>query len=393
MKFSDFKKKEKSPARPAEPPAAVVPAPPPAEKAPPKPLFPRGASPASAPAAKAGGPTPPAAAARTAAPSPAASPIQRRLAQESYGHAVSVLRDLLRELDRGSVNFGRLLNQTVTALLQNLETAPHPLLALTTRSTASNYLYAHATNVSILSMYVAQGLDWDRESLRQIGLAALLHDIGMVKYLGLAAAPRALTPEEYQEVRLHPLESQKLLENIDDIEENTRRTISGIIGQAHERKGGSGYPKAVTKSADIHMAAQIIGLVDVYEAMSHYRAWREPLIPHEAVKKLIREHAPEFDRKLLQAFVERITLYPPGSFVELSGGEIATVIEIHHRTPTLPAVKVRLDGHGRPISPPRVINLAQNRLIHISRAIDETKLRLRDRKLLLAFQANRWWIA
>lgn len=322
---------------------------------------------------------------------PASLESQKQAAHKIYGQAILVMKALLKDVGRQPVNTQNQLNVVVAQLLEAIKSNNRALLILTSRSTASNYLYAHSVNLSILAMKVGLGLRWPDDQLHILGLSALLHDIGMIKYLGLSAEPRALTPEEHQEVRLHPTESQRLLAYIHDIEETVKHTISLIIGQAHERKGGAGYPKAA-KLEDIHMAAQIIGICDMYEALSHQRSWREPLLSSDAVKFMIKKHSQEFARPLLQAFLEQVSLFPPGSYVQLTTGEVGCVVETHSKMPTRPCVEVRVSADRSAQVPPILVDLSQSPLTHIQKPVDETKLNLKDKKLLLAFQSNRWWV-
>lgn len=311
---------------------------------------------------------------------------QRRSAQDVYGNAITTMKELMRDIAVGPVQSYDGLRRLVHQIREQLRSGEGALMMLTTRSTASHYLYAHAVNVCILSMDLALGLGWNDDQLELLGLSALLMDIGLTKFLKLADLPRALTPEEFQEIQLHPMESRKMLDHLHGIEESAKQTISDIIAHEGHRKT---WPGSLN---DVHMAAEIICLCDIYEAMSHHRAWRQAKLPHDAVKTLLTRNSQQFDRKLLKAFVERMSLYPPGSYVEITGGEIAWVLSTNPKTPTLPIIEVRLKVDGTVQSPPTIIDLSEHPFIHIERAVDETKLPLSDKRLLLAFQANRWWV-
>ena len=415
MRFSDLKddrppERPKKPRSKFEPPEKVPPPPPPppapapaAKPAPGPASFFSGLSgpskvppvagpfPVKRPLPPAPAPAPAAAAGKVPLPMRTAEGVvslefQRRAAQDVYGAAILAMKALMRDIALGPVDSYDGLRALVHQIREQLRTGEGALMMLTTRSTASHYLYAHAVNVCILSMDLALGLGWSDDQLEILGLSALLMDIGLTKFLKLADLPRALTPEEFQEIQLHPMESRKMLDHLHGIEESAKQTISEIIAHEGARKSRPGGFK------DAHAAAEIICLCDIYEAMSHHRAWRAALLPHDAVKTMLKQNSQQFDRKLLQAFVERLSLYPPGSYVEITGGEIAWVLAANPKTPTLPTVEVRLRADGTVKSPPNSINLSQQPLIHIERAVDETKLHLSDKRLLLAFQANRWWV-
>jgi len=90
-----------------------------------------------------------------------------------------------------------------------------------------------------------------------------------------------LTPEELSQVRQHPLYSVTLLEKSKDLEP----VILQAISQQHERIDGAGYPKGLAGEA-VHPYAKVIGLVDVYEALTHPRPYRKHYTPDEAMKMI-----------------------------------------------------------------------------------------------------------
>lgn len=266
------------------------------------------------------------------------------------------------------------------------------LLALTVRSTASNYLYAHSTNTAVLAAAIARGLGWDADRLHTLTVCALLSDIGMLRHLAKASEPRMLNSEERQEVGLHPMDSKLMLEMVPDIEASARRTIGEVIEAEMSFKNPAKVHDTLEKGSDLHTAAEIIALCDMFEAMSHPRSWRKPLLPHEAVKTLIKKHGGDFSRPIIRGFVEKLSIYPPGSWVKLNTGELAVVVAANPKMPTIPTVEIRISSDGAPLESPQVADLSQVPMTHVAKAVDETELPLRDKRLMLQLQAARWWV-
>lgn len=382
MKFSEIKRGNQPPSKPGEPPRS----PPPAQPPP---------SPAARPTLAAHlVPEPPSTRARVSFPGPAAKsapcPGGER-AHQAYASAVSAVKSLLKNLDALPPHALPALQEACADLLAALDAEQDALLALTLRSTAGNYLYAHAVNVAVLSLHLARGLGWSEAHLKLLGLCALLNDLGMLRHMDLAQEPRRLSPEEMLEIRLHPAEGRKLLDRIPAIPESVKRLIGDTIVQVHERKSGKGYPQGLSRSEDILPGAQIIGLCDIYAAISHPRPWRPAAVPHEALKTLLNEHADDFEAKLLRSLLERLSLFPPGSFVQLSSGEVGCVVSTRAGLPTRPCVEVRIRQDGERQLPPFRVDLKDAPMTHIARAVDETSLNVKDPKLALQLQANRWW--
>ncbi len=225
----------------------------------------------------------------------------------------------------------------------------------------ANFVSLNLVNVCILSLEMGVGLGYSRSHLLNLGVAAFLHDIGMKGYLDLISQSRQLTPEEREQMQQHPLISSQTLRNIED---SLKSSILGSIEQEHERIDGSGYPRGL-KSEEISEAAQIIGLVDAYEALTHERPHREKLTPLDAVKIALKDKN-LFDSKLMKVFLERIGFYPRGSFVRLNTKETAEVVRGNSEIPLCPIVRVVYDSEGEKTEKGREIDLSKGTKIYIT---------------------------
>ncbi|MBI5625132.1 MAG: hypothetical protein HY924_15250 [Elusimicrobia bacterium] len=370
MRFSEIKKKrpDGEPSQAPKAPAAESPSPKPQAPGPKK------ADPAK-PALRPAGRELAPACGRSAEVSPGpASKAQVRTAEECYGALISLVKDLARHWGEDLPRLSARVLPVVTSCLAALRAQPSPLLCLTARSTASNYIYAHSANTAILSMYLALGRGWPSQALRLLGLDALLHEFRLAELLKLPLETGSPTAEEMREQKLHPVEPGTLRQHLVNLAATVKHSAE------------DGIP-------DISLGVHILGICDIYESLSHFRAWREPMVPHDAIRTLIKDHADGFDRKAKELLLQRLTLYPPGSFVHLSQGQTACVTSVDPRTPTLPTVSVRLDPAGVPLDPPQRVDLSGNSLVHIACPVDETKLGLKDKKVLMALQAERWWVS
>jgi len=147
------------------------------------------------------------------------------------------------------------------------------------------------------------------------------------------------------------------------------------------------------KDKDLHEFAKIIGLVDVYEGLTHPRSYRERRLPHEALRYLIETAEEKFEGLLLKIFIEEFFLYPLGSFVKLNTEKIGEVVKSNRKLPTRPVLKLIIGAHGEKLEPIKYINLAETPILHIWEAVDETKLKVSDKELMLKLKVKRWWIS
>src|SRR5438093_13079276 len=102
--------------------------------------------------------------------------------------------------------------------------------------------------------------------------------------------------------------------------------LSQVVRQAQERWKGQGYPNKL-KGSQIHDYAQIIGIVDIFDALIIPRRYRRRILPHEAVRELLMAEQSSFSRELIRALVEQLSVYPVGTTVGLNTGEVGVVTE------------------------------------------------------------------
>ncbi|NLM37650.1 MAG: HD-GYP domain-containing protein, partial [Firmicutes bacterium] len=223
-------------------------------------------------------------------------------------------------------------------LLEQVEMDSDLLLNLTQMKSYDNYLFSHAVNVSIISILIGEQLGYEKEDLNKLGMAALLHDIGMLK-ISVETWRKAgtLTPTEYQEVRKHPEYGSDLLVGISS-------EIQAVAAQHHERFDGSGYPRGL-KGSQINYKARIVALADVYEACISDRPYRERLTPQEAIKMIVSNQE-GFDPQILKIFLLTMAIYPIGTFVRLNTGEIGKVIRVSKNQPFRPVLTLYFDRQG-----------------------------------------------
>ncbi|MCM8832119.1 MAG: hypothetical protein NC918_08015, partial [Candidatus Omnitrophica bacterium] len=195
---------------------------------------------------------------------------------------------------------------------------------------------------------------------------------------------------EFEEVKKH---SEYVKEEISklNLSLELRNKITNVVMKVHERIDGSGYPLHLT-SEDIDLYTKIISIVDVYEALSHPRPYRDRILPHDAIVAVVKQAQTEFDSNLVKIFVNRMSLFPVGSYVKLNTGEIARVISTNPSSPVRPKVKIILNSDGNASKKEEIIDLLEHTKISIVEAIDETKLDIKDKILLLQIKTQRWWV-
>ena len=203
---------------------------------------------------------------------------------------------------------------------------------------AGSPLITNLINVAILGTKVGIGLGYYGEELQRLALAGFVHDIGLfVVPKSLITKAGRLTQEERGLIERHPELGYQVVEKCGP----AYRWLAQLTRQAHERFNGQGYPNRLA-GREISEMAQIVGVVDVFDALVSERPYRRRLLPHEAVKELLVAERRTFSREIVKALVEQFSVYPLGTTVRLTTEEVGTVVNVNSRYPLRPIV--RIDG-------------------------------------------------
>ena len=215
--------------------------------------------------------------------------------------------------------------------------------------------------MAVLGMAVATEMGLTGQQILELGLTALLHDIGF-NLMGAAQRKpvELMSEQELWEYRKHPIVSVSCVAEVPQISEG----IQIAMEQVHEQFDGSGYPRGV-KSHRIHNYALILNVVDSYLQLIFPTNERRGIIPHDALGLLLHQAGRGlFDPRVIKAFLYIESLYPLGGIVELASGEMARVIRRPRKGFANPVLESadgqRLDlAHGdatvvRPVCDPEV---------------------------------------
>lgn len=195
-------------------------------------------------------------------------------------------------------------------------------------------LITNLVNVAILATKVGAGLGYHGTELERLTFAGLVHDIGLFAVpQSLITKSGRLTRDERMLIEQHPELGYQAIRKAGPKYD----WLAQVVRQAHERWNGQGYPNKL-KERHISEFAQIIGVVDVFDALVSPRGYRRRFFPHEAVRELIVAERTAFPREIVKALVEQLSAYPLGTSVRLTTGEVGSVIRVNPRYPLRPVV-------------------------------------------------------
>ena len=202
-----------------------------------------------------------------------------------------------------------------------------------------DYTYHHTVNVAIYAVAVAIKMGLSLNELNEVAIASLCHDLGKTRIDPVILKKKGkLTDAEFEEIRRHPQYSYELISSNPLV----NLKIKMAVLSHHENENGSGYPYGKT-GEEIPLYAKVIHAVDVFDALTSNRPYKDPCAPIEALEYLIGGEGILFDSDVVETVQSVIPPYPPGMDVILSNGERAVVTE--HTAQTLrPRIKIYETG-------------------------------------------------
>ncbi|MBI2413576.1 MAG: HD-GYP domain-containing protein [Deltaproteobacteria bacterium] len=292
-----------------------------------------------------------------AAPSSAGDPVdfyeELKDARKVRNEAEDLVRDFMHSVRAGEeIETGR-VNETVGKMVDSIFRNQDALTSLARLKSFDDYTFAHSVNVCILSLTLGRHMGLSGSALHNLGVGAILHDIGkMLVPETILKKPGALSDAEFREMKRHTELGGDILCRTKDITDESRR----ITLHHHEKFDGSGYQDRLSGN-DIHLFARIATVADVYDAMTSNRVYQKGMLPEVALKKMYLMRGTHFDPVLVERLIRSLGIYPIGSFVELSTGELAVVRMPNHEHPLQPLVLIFSRKDKTPYEKPVEVDL------------------------------------
>lgn len=248
--------------------------------------------------------------------------------------------------------------RTINEVLKEIYEVQDAPLEYVNIKSVENYLYMSSLNCGILSAMMAIGLGYKEDMVRQIFMAGVIHDIGM------ALIPQSIfhktepfTRDEKLMILNHPKTGYEYLRDKHYINAYAKQATL----QHHEKLDGSGYPSSI-KGKDLTIISQIVGVADVFDAMTSDKPYSRAVTPNEALEFLMASSGRFFDSQLINLFAKKIHPYPKGSLVRLNNSKIAVVDEVPKDLPLRPRVRI-IEGESGSYSYKAIDLLEERNLI------------------------------
>lgn len=269
---------------------------------------------------------------------------QQERAKKVFFGIISAVKGLMVRVDQLMVNektqyvdarkLKRLVQKTVNLVLED----DSWLLGMASIKNYDEYTFNHSVNVAIYSLAIGRRLGFSRRTLAELGISALLHDIGKSRIpLEILNKPASLDENEWEVMKKHPLEGVETVLVLKQLGEINARIVFGIF-EHHLNNNLSGYPKLFWKK-ELNLFGQIIRITDTYDAMTTPRIYRKnPFTPEQALGVMWGESGINFNPTLLKIFIGLVGTYPIGSLVLLDTHDLGIVYKCHPKWAARPQV-------------------------------------------------------
>lgn len=259
-----------------------------------------------------------------------------------FRSSLEMARQMLDGIQNGNFD-APAAEPVVEEILQSLDRNADALVSLCKLRQTDDYTYTHCVNASVMVSLFARGLGVSSSSLLSLGLGGLFHDIGKTLLpRQIINAPRRLNQKEMDIVRRHPQLGYDYLvsKNIKD------NDVLMLVLEHHEQYCGEGYPHKISGNT-ISLPGRMAAIVDVFDALSSRRVYKEPMPLSKALSILFSMRGKEFFPGMVEQFIRLLGVYPVGSVVELEDGSLGVVSAANMTAPMKPAVILVRDNQGK----------------------------------------------
>ena len=261
----------------------------------------------------------------------------------TYNSALSAVRTICHDIELGRIPNSAPLIKVVDQMVGITMLEPWALLGLTMIKDYDSYTFNHCVNVGVLGMALGATLGLDALSVRDLGIAGQLHDIGKTMIpKEILNKPGRLSSSEFDEMKRHPELGSKIISAMEGLPPQ----ISSVVLGHHLHYNRSGYPEWA-RTLPFNQMINIIAIADTYDAITTLRVYQHPVNPRTALTEMQTLADTILDGSIVARFVEMMGNYPVGTLVRLDTNEVAIVYRPNPLEENAPLVRILIDADGK----------------------------------------------
>ena len=284
----------------------------------------------------------------------------KEAAKRVYAQSVAASKDVIGSVRMGQSPNLKKIKRVVQGIVDQILNEETSLIGLTTLRDYDEYTFVHSVNVCIFSVALGRKIGLGRRQLYELGVAALLHDIGKSRVpVSIITKPAGLDDDEWAQVRAHPWLGALTLFGVRGQSDLPYRAI--IVAHEHHMKTDlTGYPR-VLRQREMSIYSKIVAVADGFDAATTRRAYQsEPFSPADVLREMRENPRRGMDPVIVKAFISMVGHYPVGTLVILDTFELALV---HAASPqpeliSRPTVRIVSDAAGNLLFPGHLEDLS-----------------------------------
>lgn len=280
----------------------------------------------------------------------------KELAKRTYAQGVAVTREVVNSVRLGRTSSLKKVKRAVQMIVDQVLTNETSIMGLTTLRDYDEYTFMHSVNVCIFSVALGRKIGFSKLQLYDLGMTALLHDIGKAKVpIEITNKASSLEDSEWRLMQAHPWRGAMTLFSLRGYDEIPYRSIL-VAHEHHMRVDLSGYPRHV-RPRELGLFSRIVAVADGFDAATTRRSYQTvPIEPDQVLKEMWSNPTRGYDPTIVKALINLIGVYPVGTCVILDTLEVGIVASTVSDRSALnrPLVRIAIDADGAAVAPPGV---------------------------------------
>ncbi|ENQ8066307.1 HD-GYP domain-containing protein [Vibrio parahaemolyticus] len=261
--------------------------------------------------------------------------VQHKRAKKLIAEAKGLAQKLLNQTFEGKVIQVDEIESWADDMIESVFIDSDALQCVSALRQKDSYLLEHSVNVACLLVSFGKHLGLDKDTLKQLAIGGIIHDVGKIKVDDkILHKPARLTPEEFEHMKLHQVFAGEIIVEVKGLSDVSR----DVCLMHHEKLDGTGYPCGLSGD-EIPIHGRMSCIVDIYDALTADRCYKKGMSSAEAFKILLSLTPFHLDPDLVYKFINCIGVYPVGSIVELSDGRVGIVWSSNPSQALKPEVK------------------------------------------------------
>ncbi|HHF3229838.1 TPA: HD-GYP domain-containing protein [Vibrio diabolicus] len=261
--------------------------------------------------------------------------VQHKRAKKLIAEAKDLAQKLLNQTFEGKIIEVDEVEAWADDVIESVFIDSDALQCVSALRKKDSYLLEHSVNVACLLVSFGKYLGLDKQTLKQLAIGGIIHDVGKIKVDDkILHKPAKLTPEEFEHMKLHQVFAGEIILHVKGLSDVSR----DVCLMHHEKLDGNGYPRGL-KGDEIPIHGRMSCIVDIYDALTADRCYKKGMSSAEAFKILLSLTPFHLDSDLVYKFINCVGMYPVGSIVELSDGRVGIVWSSNDSQALKPEVK------------------------------------------------------